>query len=119
MTPIRRQLLVFVVAIAFTTLCSAQTTRMSVTAGRYENEPISLNNASGAPASTTQPALAISNTGELNMGRVALALGLVLAMIFGMVYVGRRFFPSAGVPRSGGAMKILSRLAISPKQQLL
>ena len=44
---------------------------------------------------------------------------MVLGLIFAMRWAGKKYFPSAGVPRSGGAMKILSRLVISPKQQLL
>jgi flagellar biogenesis protein FliO len=105
--------------LAVTTVVSAQTTR-PIPRGMYENQPISQGGTTAlTQPPTTQQSLSISTSGQLDMGRVALALGLVISMILGMRWAGKRFFPSVGVPRSTGAMKVLSRLLISPKQQLL
>ncbi len=110
------------VLLACTTLVSAQTTRpaVSIPQGKYENDAISLGSLNGAGrSSTTQPTLSLVAPAQLDLWRVALALAIVLSLIFTMRWAGRKFFPSAGVPRTSGAMKILSRLIISPKQQLL
>ena len=60
-----------------------------------------------------------SSAPELDPKRVALALAMVIGLILAMRWAGKKFFPSAAAPRSNGAMKVLSRLVISPKQQLL
>jgi flagellar biogenesis protein FliO len=100
----------------------AQSTQpaLQLSPGPYENQPITASGASPALTSpTSKPSLALASPGQLQIGRVMLALGIVIAMILTMRWAGRKFFPSAGVPRSSGSMKILTRLVISPKQQLL
>lgn len=115
------------VVLLYASLLPAQTTRStssasstsSVPQGKYEGQSISAHDASGASRSpSTQPALTVASP-ALDMGRVALALAIVLGLIFTMRWAGKRFFPSAGVPRANNVMKVLSRLVISPKQQLL
>jgi flagellar protein FliO/FliZ len=116
-----------IAALSVMLVCSAvciaaePTTRESavVPQGKYETQPIARNDAAAARSPASQPAAVLPSAGQLDMGRVALALAIVLGLIFVMRWAGRKFFPSASVPRSGNAMKILSRLAISPKQQLL
>ncbi len=51
--------------------------------------------------------------------RVALALGLVIAMIFGLKWAGRRFFALPSAPGASRAVQVLGRTALSPRQQLL
>jgi flagellar biogenesis protein FliO len=90
--------------------------------GKYENKTIARHSGDASQASataTTQGSEKFVSSRDLDIPRVAAALGIVLALILVMRWAGRKFFPSAGVPRSGGAMKVLSRLVISPKQQLL
>jgi flagellar protein FliO/FliZ len=101
----------------------AATVQTPVVQGKYENKAIarrSSDTSQAAAAPTTQAdASEFGASRELDIPRVAAALAIVLGLILAMRWAGRKFFPSAGVPRSGGAMKVLSRLVISPKQQLL
>lgn len=102
-------------------VASAQTTRpaASIPQGKYEEEAVVQGGTTaGSRAPASQPAISTATPG-LDTGRVVLALGIVLGLIFAMRWAGRKYFPGAGVPRSSGTMKILTRLVISPKQQLL
>ena len=108
-----------VLLIGATSLFAQSTQPTDVPQGKYESEPISQTaSAAGSRAPATQT-VNVSPASQLEVGRVVLALSMVLGLIFAMRWAGKKYFPSAGVPRSGGAMKILSRLVISPKQQLL
>jgi len=109
------------VSAAPTTAPVAATVEAPVVQGKYENKAIARRgDASQASATpTSQPQFEIASTRELDIPRVAAALGIVLGLILVLRWAGRKFFPGAAVPRSGGAMKVLSRLVISPKQQLL
>jgi flagellar biogenesis protein FliO len=53
--------------------------------------------------------------------RVLLSLGLVVAMIFAMKFLGQRFFVPGGVVGRGASrtVEMLSRSTIGPKQQVL
>ena len=52
--------------------------------------------------------------------RVALSLGAVLALIVGLFLAGRRFLPRGTfAPQGGGAVAVLARTAVSPKQRIL
>ena len=55
--------------------------------------------------------------------RVALSLGAVLALIVGLFLVGRRFLPRGALAKhgggGGGAVQVLARTAISPKQRIV
>jgi flagellar biogenesis protein FliO len=102
-----------------TTLFAQSTQPAAVPQGKYEQDLISQTGATpGSQANSVRP-MDLSNSGQIETGRVLLALGMVLGLILAMRWAGKKYFPSVGVPRSGGAMKILSRLAIAPKQQLL
>ncbi len=66
----------------------------------------------GAPASP-----AASTVGDLS--HVALALAIVIGIIFGLRWVARRFALVPTVGRPGRGVKLLSRTILSPKQQVL
>jgi flagellar biogenesis protein FliO len=56
---------------------------------------------------------------ELDPGRLLLSLGSVLLLIFAMRFVLKKFFPHVATPKTSTAMRVLTRLPINPKQQLL
>jgi flagellar biogenesis protein FliO len=56
---------------------------------------------------------------QLDPQRIALALGIVLAIIFVLVWLYRRIFGGASLPRSSSVMKILGRMPISAKQHVV
>ena len=51
--------------------------------------------------------------------RVALALGAVVGLIFLLHWVAKRVFPGVAAARASGAVRVLGRSVISPKQQIL
>ncbi len=69
----------------------------------------------GSPAGRT---VAAAGEGLFTLGRVSLALGVVLACIFVMRWASGYLLgmPAAG---SGGAIQVLSRTTIAPRQQLM
>ena len=115
---------VMLICASFVGAQSTQPAAIQLPKGAYESQRISQNSPpdpKGSPAgsATSQPSLALASSPRLDLGRLLLAMTIVLGLVFVMRWGGKRFFPGAGVPRSGGAIKILSRLVISPKQQLL
>jgi flagellar biosynthetic protein FliO len=90
-------------------------------AGRYEQ--LTLRADPRAPAAASQPAMeasaAIDSTTTFDVRRVAAALGAVIALILALRWVAKHLFASSAAPRSGGAMRVLSRMVVSPKQQVL
>jgi flagellar protein FliO/FliZ len=101
---------------------TAQPPAVQLPKGIYESRLITQGDPpadSPAASPTSQPSVAFASSPHIDLGRLSLAMGIVLGLIFLMRWAGYRFFPGAGVLRSGGAMKVLSRLVISPKQQLL
>jgi flagellar biogenesis protein FliO len=90
--------------------------------GKFEDQQVRAAVSKTSSASllpTSQPAIATDAPSALDYRRVGLALAIVIGLIFVMRWAGRKFFPTAAIARSGGAMKVMSRLVISPKQQLL
>jgi flagellar biogenesis protein FliO len=69
------------------------------------------------------PAASVKNdsrpSGGMEILRVGTALGAVLLLIFGLRWGGRRLFPMADAGRSGAALRVLTRAAISPRQQIM
>src|SRR5690242_5156344 len=81
---------------------STQPTAVQLPKGIYETQRITQNDApaeTGSP--TSQPSVALASGPRLDVRRLLLAMAIVLGLIFAMRWAGHRFFPSAGVPRSG------------------
>jgi flagellar biogenesis protein FliO len=88
--------------------------------GAYEHDPV--RQSGKTSATSTDGKLASSpnsSEGPLDFRRVAISLAIVLALVFICRWAARYLFPSAAVGRSSQVMKVLSRLVIAPKQQLL
>lgn len=60
-----------------------------------------------------------AGTSGFDAGRVAFALAAVVALIFLLRWVAKRFFGVSGVGRSTRAVQVLSRSPLSPRQQLV
>ena len=60
-----------------------------------------------------------SVTSVFNLWRIVGALGIVLGAIFGVRWVGRRFLGLPTARSSSGAIQVLGRSILSPKQQLM
>lgn len=78
---------------------------------------------SAASAASTQ-----SSTGDSarapsgvfpDLARLALALGVVLALIFALRWLSRRVFPSVSAGQSSAAVRLLARSVVTPRQQVL
>ena len=81
-----------------------------------------------AAAPQTRPAATTTGAGgetvvpaapSLELPRVAAAMAVVLGLIFGLRWVMRRAFPSAGAARPSAAVQVLTRTVLSPRQQLM
>jgi len=101
-----------------TATTSTTATPATQSSGRFERDLVRPPGTVRAPASISQPSAGL-NTFDLNPGRVVLALGTVLALIVVMRFLLKRFFPHVTTPKTINAMRVLSRLPINPKQQLL
>lgn len=111
--------------LAFTGVCLAAapssqpaTPATQPLAGRFERELVRSPSATRAASPATQ-SLTGMQAFDLNPARLVLALGSVLMLIFVMRFVLKRFFPHVTSPKSNTAMRVLTRLPINPKQQLL
>ncbi len=82
-----------------------------------EGEPIRRSVAKGAADNHEAPAA--KSTGGLEFGKVAGALVLVIAVILGLKWMGRRVFAVPTASRSSVAIQVLSRVALSPRQQIM
>jgi flagellar protein FliO/FliZ len=106
------------------TMGFAQTTQPAaakIAPGKFDSVAI---HAQVAPSATT-PATSQAATddssgdGSLDYERVVLALAIVIGLILLTRWASKKIFPGAVTARNSGAMKVMSRLVISPKQQLL
>src|SRR5213080_2943792 len=99
---------VMLICASFVRAQSTQPAAIQLPKGIYESQRISQNDPlaeAGSP--TSKPSLALASAPRLDLGRLLLAMTIVLGLVFVMRWAGKRFFPGAGVPRSGGAMKLL------------
>jgi flagellar biosynthetic protein FliO len=74
-----------------------------------------------SPSATDSPQAPITDihANAFNPARVLLVLFGILALIFAMRWLMRRFFPNAVAHRSTRVMKVLSRTLVGPRQNLL
>lgn len=96
----------------------APTSQSSTTAGsQYDSIQLRPGNraADAKVAQASAPA-----SGAMEASRVVVALGAVIALIFGVRWAGRRLLGMNAAARGGGgAVQVLSRTVLSPKQQLM
>jgi flagellar biogenesis protein FliO len=118
-------LLVILFSLFLTTRAIAQTTAPAIPPppaieGAYEHDTLHRPGAASTAVVNGKTATIDNSTSSpLDLRRVVLSLGIVLALVFGCRWAIRYFFPSAAVGRSSQVMKVLSRSVIAPKQQLL
>lgn len=86
----------------------------------YQERPLPARRNSAAATQATAGTVTTGGQGDgLDLKRVAIALALVL----GAIYVSNRVWKRLGMPglgnKASGSLQVVSRLAISPKQQIL
>ena len=87
---------------------------------KFKGEAIRRKNPPAVGATTTtRPAKAKPAAGGLELRRVAIALAVVLGVIFLLRWAGRRFFLSPGGVRTSRAVQVLSRSPLSPRQNVV
>jgi flagellar biogenesis protein FliO len=93
-----------------------------------EAQPIRRDTTPSASSSTSGGAARRDGSGKpvvpppvspFDFRRVALALGAVVGLIFLLHWVAKRLFPGVAAARAMGAVRVLGRSVISPKQQIL
>lgn len=117
----------FVVMLALCASAPAQTTRPDrATESSFDNQPIRRDAAATREptVATTAQAQFDSAAGEsalrgLEPARVLLALGVVIALIFAMRWIAKRFFPAAAAGKSAGLVRVLARTPLNPRQQVV
>lgn len=81
-------------------------------------EPIRATDAAAPSAGAPVPAAGAQPSG-MDYPRVLAALGMVIALILGLRWCSRFVFPTSGGRAGGRAVEVVSRSALSPKQQVL
>ncbi len=90
--------------------------------GVFEDRPIRHARAAAATASaTTQHAdSSTAASPDYGLARVGVALAIVLSLVFVMRWAGRRFLgDSAAAGRANQSVRVVSRTALAPRQQVL
>jgi flagellar biogenesis protein FliO len=130
-------LIVFVALFAATDLSSAQTTRPIASANTapiikpiappakhsvYDEETLGTIPNRPASVETTQTAAVTVQddvVGGLDIPRIGLSLAIVISLIAALYWIYRKFFGATTAQRHSGAMSVLTRLAVTPKQHLV
>jgi flagellar biogenesis protein FliO len=101
-----RALVSILAVILFAGIANAQATQPAAAAGEIRRS---------ASASSA------SNSSGPSATRVALSLAAVLALIVVLYFTSRRFLPRSALAKhgGGGAVQVLARTAISPKQRII
>jgi flagellar biogenesis protein FliO len=89
----------------------------------FESRPIGSSHAANGdpttnPATATLPTTPAHSIG-FDLTRMAIALAIVLAMIFGARWLFAHFFAGARAPATSKAVKVLGRTSLAPRQQVL
>ena len=84
--------------------------------GRFEDDQVRRGATAASPAGTTS---AGGSTNGYDLPRVLGALAAVIGLIFLLRWLGKRFFAVPSAQRSTRVVQVLSRSALSPKQQLV
>ncbi len=72
-----------------------------------------------ASADPKSPALSVSPASNLDWQRLAIAMGIVIGLILLLRYGMLRLFPGGRVGKGTGAVRVIARTAIAPRQQVM
>ncbi len=74
-----------------------------------------------ASVATTQTSVTApdDSLGGLDIPRIGLSLAIVISLIAALYWIYKKFFGVATAQRHSGAMSVLTRLAVTPKQHLV
>lgn len=98
-------------------ICAGQTTS-PVQRDPIERQPIGNRATTRSAVVTNNPPTPIRDSWA-DAPRVIMALGVVLGLIFGLRWIGKRYFPNLAGGRAAGVVRVLSRSSITPRQQVL
>lgn len=111
--------------VALSTAAPAQTTQpngarlsASTQSSSIEQQPLRRSDPARARPRDSRNTLTLPQ-GGFDVPRVLLALAIVIGLIILLRVLARWLIPGAAAPRSSGAVRLLSRSAIAPKQQIL
>ena len=68
---------------------------------------------------TGKPAAVPTSSYQFDSGQVIVALAGVIGLIFALRQIGRHYFPAAIASGRSGAVKVLARCPLAPRQQVL
>lgn len=98
---------------------AAQSTRPAPSTS-YENALIRKNSTDRSPTTRAEAGASVAGAQPMvDIRRLVLALGLVLALIFTLRWIGRKYFPNVAGGRAHGAVRVLSRSHVAAKQQVV
>lgn len=83
----------------------------------FEQRPIRISTQTAEPAATAAGAPARADDSILDVGRLVMATGIVVTLIFGLRFGLRKMFVQP--KHAGRAVQMLSRTPISPRQQVM
>jgi flagellar biogenesis protein FliO len=129
-------LVVLIALLAVANVSSAQATRPVVSANAapinkpaappakrsiYDEQTVGTLSNKPASAAATQASASVPEEGvdRLDIPRIGLALAIVISLIGALYWVYKKFFGGATAQRHSGAMSVLTRLAVTPKQHLV
>jgi flagellar biogenesis protein FliO len=95
---------------------ATQTHRSPTTVRAAENAPSGSSPASSPSAAT---AANVTNKNLFDLRQILIALAIVIGLIFALRWIGKRLFPGLGSGRSSGAVRVVSRSVLTPRQQVL
>lgn len=99
--------------------CALLLTTAGAVADTGEDQPIKGSSTTGAVRFDSGGTSAASTSNSLDISRVLLAMGIVLAAIFLLRWIGQRVLLKNGGLRGNKAIHVVSRSMLSPKQQVM
>ena len=86
--------------------------------GQFERDPIRRNGGSGGAVPGT-PRSSGGTSGSSEIGRVLIGLTVVILLFLAMVTLGKKVAPGAVGTQASGALKVLLKSPVAPRQQLM
>jgi flagellar biogenesis protein FliO len=86
---------------------------------RFEQQTLLVEKRTPATSRAATETTTSESVNAFDVRRVALALAVVVALIFLLRWIAKNLFAGSSAPRANGAIRVLSRMVVSPKQQVL
>ena len=96
------------------TVAHAQSTTQPITGSVYDGQPIRRSKPTAEGAEQAKP-----DPKSVDWTRLCAAMGIVIVLIMALRFAMLRLFPGARLGKTNGAVRVLSRTAIAPRQQVM